>query len=370
MNKKTKRKFYLENFNFTEKKINYKGKNLKTVYLHNIMDMFLHHHLNTGDTVLCLYSKYLKNVYGSKYNYYISFLMENNFLYLYKNYSVGRHSKMYAITKDVVKEMSKINTKNLKLSKHEYKKISIREVGTNPVSKQIVSSLFKVNIEKEESELWIEKSNLDYRKSILNKTIVEKIVNKDIYYIKDKYGRLHTNYTNLKKDIRNSFLTINGNRLREVDIKNSQPFFLYVLMKNNGYTEFDNFDKDVLSGKVYEELIKFSGEDISRNKVKKKVYGVIFGRNGNTKWNKIFQEKYPNVYNYIVYFKKINHGYKSLAHQLQKIESDFMFENLIPKLLNKLPDLDFITIHDSIMFEEQYYDIIEPIFNKTLMELY
>ena len=45
----------------------------------------------------------------------------------------------------------------------------------------------------------------------------------------DDFGRFHTNYTILKKEIRNNYLTISNEMLIEIDVKNSQPLFFAVL---------------------------------------------------------------------------------------------------------------------------------------------
>lgn len=366
---RSQRKFYLQNFEIKEKKVQYREQNLKSIYLHNLMDLFLNNFVNYNNDKLTLYSQYMKKIYGARYNYYLEYLQHKGFIYLYKNYSVGRHSKIYAITDNVKKHIDNIDTKIMEMSNHEYKKMTSFDIEDNPINKQIVSSLYKVKINYDKSLNWIEEHNLDYRKRLLNETNISKIFTKDIYYNYDRYGRLHTNFTNLKKDIRNTCLTINGNELKELDIKNSQPFFLYVLMKQMGYSKFDGFDKDVLEGKVYDDLIEFSGEDIARDEMKRNVYTVIFGRNRMTKWNKIFQKKYPSVFEWIVNFKKEHKNYKSLSHKLQYLESNFMFNMFIPKVLKVVPELNFITIHDSIMFEQQYYNTIKPIFNNTLESL-
>ena len=48
-----------------------------------------------------------------------------------------------------------------------------------------------------------------------------------VRYHQDKYGRVHTNLTNLPKRLR-QFLVVDGSSLSEIDVPNSQPLFFGV----------------------------------------------------------------------------------------------------------------------------------------------
>jgi hypothetical protein len=56
-------------------------------------------------------------------------------------------------------------------------------------------------------------------------------VAEQVYFFKidEKAGRVHTSLSNLKKEFRN-FLTYDGKRLVEIDVKNSQPFFSLAIL--------------------------------------------------------------------------------------------------------------------------------------------
>ncbi|RNI22609.1 hypothetical protein [Rufibacter latericius] len=79
-----------------------------------------------------------------------------------------------------------------------------------------------------------DKERLSTRDKLVNKyystlMAAERVADKDYFFkMDDKAGRVHTSLSNLKKELRN-FLTYDGKRLVEVDIKNSQPFFSLAL---------------------------------------------------------------------------------------------------------------------------------------------
>ena len=86
----------------------------------------------------------------------------------------------------------------------------------------------------------------------------------------------------------------------------------------------------VKSGLLYDDIVANSNLE-TRNEAKELIYKVLFGNNlkTNRKINKIFKNLYPSVYEYILEFKESRTTYKELSHELQKMESDFIFNNVI-----------------------------------------
>lgn len=369
----TQHKLITEIFNdiYTKKFVVYRNYRLKTINLITIIDLFMSHYTTYKKDKLKISSKIFKTLYGAKYNYYLEFLVDNHFIYLYKNYSVGVHSKVYALTdyaKNSNKNIISININNKQFIKE--KNIRLYNNIDVDVKKKLILDLYKVNIDYNSAKNWLNDNIETESQKISNLYSITKINNKNIDYSFDTFGRFHTSFTNLKKEIRHNFLTINGNKLKEIDIKNSQPFFLYILMKENGFKDFDGFDMDVLNGVIYEKFIEYSKENISRKKMKSNLYSVLFGRTMTTnKWNIIFKNKYPKVYDWIITYKKTNKNYKIIAQTLQVMESNFIFNKVINAIIYKYPKISLITVHDSIIFEEQYYDIIQKIFNEELSKL-
>lgn len=356
---------------YTKKYVTHKGTRLKTSNIITLIDMFLNRYIYFNKDNIKLNSRVLKFLYGSTYSKYIEYLIDNQFIFLYKNYSSGLKSKCYKLTdKSKGKGYLSVNVNIPIKLQNKIRLVNDSNYNTNEfIKNKLINDLYQINIDLEQTKIWIDK-NLDKNDKayFINSTCCARIANKDIYYSFDNYGRFHTNFTVLKKDIRSNFLKFGKEKIKEIDITNSQPFFLYLLMRNSNFTNFNGFDLDVLSGVIYDKIKNITG--INRKEVKTNVYSVLFGRNmSKDYWNDLFNKLYPDVYKWIVDYKKINKSYKIIAHELQRIESDFMFNNLIPRIVAHNKDIRVITIHDSVMVQEKYYNDVKIIFNECLKSL-
>lgn len=356
---------------YTRRYITHDGTKLKTVYLFNIIDMFINRWQFFNKDNMKLNTRTLKSLYGSTYPKYLDYLIQNDFIFLWKNYSVGLKAKSYRLTENA--KRAGTMTVNIEMPDKLINKMRNINMSFNSVDdymkKKLIRDLYEVDIDLDGARQWLD-DNIDKNDKAhqVNMVASNKIKNKDIYYSFDNYGRFHTNFTVLKKEIRNRFLRFGEHGISELDITNSQPFFLYILMRDSGFTAFDGFDVDVLTGHIYERLTGVSGK--TRKEVKVSVYSVLFGRNMTKDyWNVLFGQLYPNVYKWIKEYKKKNKSYKVIAQDLQKIESDFIFNNLIPNVLMKYRDLPIITIHDSIIIPDYAYDNVKVIFRDTKLDL-
>ena len=180
---------------------------------------------------------------------------------------------------------------------------------------------------------------------------------------------MHTNYTILKREIRKNHLTIDGQSLSEVDLSNSQPLFLAVLMKQKLSPtklvnhEITRYFELVSNGLIYEELMnKCDIKD--RNEAKIMMYKVLFGTNGTSrKYNRMFNSVFPTVYSFILKYKKDNDNYKSLSHALQNLESNFIFDKVVNHIMKTNPEIKLFTVHDSLCFPLKYKEIVTNIFD-------
>jgi len=358
---------------YTAKTIVFRGNRLKTAHLINIIDMFISKYVMFNKDSMKLSSKIMKWLYGGYYLRYIEYLMEGGFIYMSKNYSAGNRSKTYKLT-EIAKDLEYMTTgveiANQIVSKMENIRSTFDQVDER-VKNKLVSDLYTVELDHTGAINWLrENMKTDQRAMFVNSTTCAKITSKDIYHSFDIYGRFHTNYTVLKREIRSRFLSIDGEPLKEIDISNSQPFFLYLLMQQHKFTDFDSFDKDVLSGKIYERLKDAANNEFTRKEVKVNTYSVLFGRNMNKGyWNQLFNSLYPNVYKWISDFKREQGNYKVIAQQLQRLESEFMYRTVVPELMFKLPHVKFITVHDSVIVQEKYYNEVKQIFDNCLERL-
>jgi hypothetical protein len=103
--------------------------------------------------------------------------------------------------------------------------------------------------------------------------------------------------------------------------------------------------------------------------VKELTYKVLFGRNGvNSKADKIFSSLFPTIHYFIKLYKKEHGDYKVLAYELQKSESNLIFNKIIRQIMTLYPEINLVTVHDSIIIPKSYKDSVWAIFQTKLYE--
>jgi hypothetical protein len=361
------------------------GVKLKSTYLINIINELLIKYYFSNNTELSfnLSSSILRKKYGEHYNYYIDFLCANGFMSLISKYYVGKKTNSYKIDSKCAYDIIrwKNHDKFLIKKNKDRNTASITEMDKNSINLDIrdklIDSLNKITIDCDEAIKYITnlKDNklLDDTKFYKNKISIENIDIDNIYYNFDDYGRFHTNFTILKKEVRNEFLTINNEMIAEVDISNSQPLFFAVILKKqlthiNGDT-YKYFDL-VKNGLLYDDIIANSCLE-KKKEAKELIYKVLFGDNvkANKKANNIFKKLYPSVYEYVLEFKEVKKNYKELSHELMKMESDFIFNNVVKEIYETYPEIVLFTVHDSIIFPKSYQERVKTIFDKHFQKL-
>jgi hypothetical protein len=362
--------------------IEYKGQKLKTSYFIDIVHNLMLKYYFKKDNKFVINAQILKDRYGYLYNYYIQWLVENNILYLICNYKAGKNSRIYSLNEIVFRQKIKRYKNSDKVLIKKYKKKIFETIDfvddinsrIEPfIREKLISDLFFVDIEFERSIFYLDmlkKEDIDiYNRNIYS---VESINDKHIFYHFDNYGRMHTNFTILKSFIRKNCLLIDGMSTCELDIKNSQPLFLCKLIHDSDTKwvkedEFKLFKQLTTSGKYYQYIMQVTGEK-DKKLVKELTYKVLFGRNSqNNKADKVFSQIFPTIYNFIKLYKKENGDYKILAHDLQRAESNLIYNKIIKKINLIYPDIKIVTVHDSIIFPNIFKDQVEQIFESEII---
>jgi hypothetical protein len=370
--------YHIENI----KTINYKETKLKTDYLIDIIHSLILKYYFKKENRFAINATVLKDKYGYLYNYYINYLIDNNIIALMTQYQTGVTSRIYSLDDDIFKSKIKRYRNYDKVLLRKYKGKFVEMVGSSidekeslidiDVKEKLVSDLFSVNIEFDRAIFFLD--SLKYQDyDIYNRNVysVECINNKHIFYHFDAYGRMHTNYTILKSFIRKNCLMIDGEETCEIDIQNSQPLFLSKLIQESDSKwvredEFELFRELTTNGYYYQYVIEQTGQQDKR-KVKEMTYKVLFGRNvTNSKADKFFKTLFPTIHNFIKLYKKEHGDYKILAYDLQKAESNLIFNKMIKTIMNLHPEIKIITIHDSIVVQKKYRDIVNNIFQSEI----
>ena len=325
-----------------------------------------------------MWSLILRKRYGMYYSYYMNYLIDNGFISLVSDYYVSKKSKTYKINYFDINDTVRVKIYDkvlLKKFRRDYLERSITEFNSSPIDigirKKLIDDIYHVSIDYDKSIDYLndlkDRGLMDTVKFYKNFSSINGIKDKNLFFKFDSHGRFHSNFTVLKKYIRANFLKIDGNDICEVDIKNSQPFFLSILMKKymTDWTEYDDVNRYffmVNNGIIYDDISSKYG--ITRNESKTIVYKVLFGKNKNG--DKIFKGLYPNVYGFIQRYKETKGDYKSMSHDLQMTESNFIFNNLVRKIITEIPLMRLITVHDSIVYPCYFKDKVTRIFNNEL----
>lgn len=363
-----------------EKNFTYKNQKLKTSYVIDLVHTLIFKYYFKRENKFHLLSTILKDKYGHLYNYYIDYLVEKGILILISKHLKGKSSRVYSLSETIIK--SKIirytNSDKVLLKKIKQK---VEKITQGDTSNDLIDGEVKLKLISD-----LESVSIDFFRSICfldtlkggdddiynrNRYSVECIRENQLFYHFDNYGRMHTNFTILKSFIRKNCLLIDGEETCEIDIKNSQPLFLTKLIShiNTHWVkekEFELFSKLTSSGKFYQFILEKSGIR-EKSGVKEIVYKVLFGRNQkNSRADMIFESLFPTIHHFIKLYKSEHRNYKVLAYDLQKMESNLIFNNIIREIMEKQPEIKVITVHDSLIIQKRYHEVVSEIFHRHL----
>ena len=74
------------------------------------------------------------------------------------------------------------------------------------------------------------------------------------------------------------------------------------------------------------------------------------------------------IINFIKLYKKEKGDYKILSYELQRAESNLIFNKIIREVTTLYPEIKLATVHDSIIIPKKYKNIVEIIFKNKLFE--
>lgn len=262
-------------------------------------------------------------------------------------------------------------------------------------------------------------------KLLKNISVIHELETQNFYCdLDNNIGRFHSNLTNLKKELR-SFITYDGQKLVNIDIRNSQPFLSTCLFR----PEFWSNDHHGLNiYKIPTAINIICGYVVSRNDVK--IHGLQAYNNINELMNriciytmsvtfllkrlnqepndyisfsfskffykKVFSKIYPgkpfvknlakkSFYQFIYSANHQNYweekrliseafpiatelftflkqkDYVLLSHIMQRLESILMIEVVSRRIAAEKPHLPFFTVHDSIATLESEVEYVKKV---------
>lgn len=352
----------------------YKAQKLKSSYIIDIVHNSLLKYYFKKENKFTLSAIILKSKYGYLYNYYIDYLKDSGILTLKKNYLKGRNCRIYSFNESILtSKILRFNNQDRVLIKKYVQKHLKYELERHGIIEQdikikMIQDLYSVGIQFDRAMCYLDTlKNEDLDIYNRNKYSIESINKQHIFYHFDTYGRMHTNFTILKSFIRKNCLLIDGEETCEIDIKNSQPLFLSKLIERSStrwvkHDEFELFSTLVKAGNYYQFLVDKLNLD-SKLSAKKLTYKVFFGQNREkSKIDSMFISLFPTIHNFIKLYKTEHKDYKVLAHDLQKAESNLVFNKIIKRIMITKPQIQIITVHDSIIVKKRYRNFVSDIF--------
>jgi len=367
--------------------------------------------------------KLLKAITVSNINDYIKILKNGEFIISDNHYIIGEKAMEYCINpiylrSDPVEIEIKPDCKLFhNIRKHQKNKKAHND-RLEPFLKCMLNEFMNIDIDYPKAEKWIlNQSNEVKRNSYMTALSLLKDPRFRYFNRNKTNNRLDTNLTNMKSELKQFII----GKYVSIDLKNSQPFFLSMLLnkiieedsrinnklhtlslcyqlfhfdliktfgikriqaiskihqnqKKTFLVNLKAFNESVIYGTLYDDFIKSYSKGISRDEVKKIMFKVLFSKNevyGRFKMSvpyadekKIFDSVYPFTYESIKALKSKDNVL--LPVFLQKLESYIFIDCIAKELVNS--DIVPITIHDSVIVKIEHKEKTIEIMNRVFME--
>ncbi len=360
-----------------------------------------------------LYAPLLKHRIHN-YVSYVKYLIENGIIECNGKYEPGKRSKGYRFTAEYrTSPVAPVNiTKCTLLKSLRYKdnwtrnmevkydflyrffddKLSIDYPGAMKTNEQLKLD----GIEGDDGSAYIR-----YNANLAN---IIRLKVRDYYFTRDHTsGRIHTNLTSLKKELRN-YVSYDGQVLASVDVVASQPFLLANILLRSNFTEkgsggmicyygiwasirneldLAEIQKHTLNlgadaemfrqdckvdfYTAFIERIKQAGIGmyLDREIMKEATYMILYSKNGyfsqdGALLKRVFKAIYPTVYALLEAYKVRTH--KALPVLLQHVEAQVMLSGVARGLCKRKIDMPVYTLHDSIVLPATEIEFCKDVF--------
>lgn len=380
-----------------------------------------------------------KTLQKSIHNYkkYLDYLLENSIIRTDMKYIVGEKCFGYLIngysshkaTVISIPIQSSVIKKNRAKENKEFKDKLKKTAKKYPYLTKWFNSNLQIDVDgatKKAEELFPEQTGsirgtTKGKPSIWNRRMkaiysIHKFSKQEFYYsVDDNVGRFHSNLTNIKRELR-SFITYDGQKLVNIDIKNSQPLLSTILLNKDFYdknsrilnifnipsslqllsnsstsysstiiTLVKTLQKSdsqsiaeyvdiVNTGEFYQKVSEklYPKADFMKPKMKEMIFTVFFSRNSfirlpEAKSKIDFRDNFPQIYEIFRILKVKNH--RALAHILQRIESELIVQKVSKRISVERPELPIFTIHDSVATTVGNEDYVSSIIKEEALYL-
>lgn len=282
------------------------------------------------------------------------------------SYSSGKKSKSFKLNPQYCKEVKayQIKDKTIVSKVLNFRRKKMKNIQSLPEPYQYLQmTSCWLNIDEKKAlqfNISNYSSDADQYKFNSNFYAINAISTGNTHFSVDTFGnRAHSNLTNLSSELR-QFLSVHDASLGEIDIKNSQPLFFFLVIKDQpgiSEKEKESYRQLVEDASFYEFFMEeFKIPSEKRDQVKVKVLTEIFFNKNkpyDTKFFKHFKKSFPDIASFIRKVKK--EDYTNLARLLQRAESKFVIEKAVARFIQRFGQgYEYIsTIHDSIVVKKE-----------------
>jgi hypothetical protein len=364
-----------------KKVVDNNGNQLSTSTLESILAVITNKYQYNGHQSVQIHHKCFSNI-TSDYRKHLDYLVGKGIILINEQYKNGEYSKSY-LFKDSFKENA--NVISLKAEKSDKKmdtdnSIEIDQVVLDRLRQDILDvNILNYPVEKEILFFHEEQPIVNFKGYLSNEFGLHQLRNGD-RNIHIKRGRLYSPFIQLSKKVRSDYFYFDT-KLRSLDIKRSFPLWLSIWLVESGIPldyETKSFFSSVLTGNIYGELMEkyncnknlFNRTESDRKYIDRDETKRLFSQwlNGNperkTLPNLVMKAYYPKIFDFVKHFKN---GCKERMYDTLAVkESNFIFNTVCKKLYQKIPEIQLLTCHDEIYFEERFYPLVVKIWNKEL----
>ena len=424
---------FLENLFGDKNKIPFKEVNLNKdhiIYFFYLMETLESYSFTDNNNDIHLHSRKLIKEFSPKYKSYIEFMIDHKFIIKVKNYRVGKHTNIYRFNSSYpqTKTYKKFNITNITL----IKKINSNNSGTtedkrkkNKKASRVRSHLtkgFNDNLKIDYNSCLDLLSDMDTPKYRPNFITLFNFHNKywNFSIKKETDNRLHTLLTRLNKKFL-KHISYKNESLAEVDIKTSQPIFLYavlnVIFNDKNESDFKNkvteklgkqVIKDILNAGIeHDELIKFGeiimnhdlynylSDNLVIEKTNNKYSRFEFDKKSKSKRLKTYDNKrdltkkivmetlysspknyasevtqikklFPSIFKIVDFIKSSMNDKNGFPVFLQQIEAEVLLDEIGGMIVKQKSDIILFSKHDSLISTESNIDFLKKIMEEQL----
>ena len=230
---------------------------------------------------------------------------------------------------------------------------------------------------------------------------------------RDDQGRFYSGITNLSKFFRGSIMIPDYGDLWNVDLKNSQPFHLIALLSDDFYKpgkhlncfqfkdlktskhhsttairmrevlsnlkdnqDMIDFQRFIINGTLYDVLAEklgkanpklFGGREEAKGTFLQLMYRDQKKKNPemHEAWKQV-ERLFPSIVSFMNALKEDDYKYPSLL--LQAIEAYLILEVVTKSLAKKYPFMPMLTIHDSVITDEEHKELLKDEIEQTYID--